>query len=168
MFDLMQQAQNTREASYTLAQMRIAKRNALLLAMADNLDAHEKEIFAINEKDVLKAKAEGLSSALVDRLTLTPSRFLEMVEGVRKVAALADPIGKISDGRTLENGLHLYKRTVPLGVVGVIYESRPNVTVDIAALCLKSANACLLRGGKECFETEKLCSVAVSVNLQFR
>ena len=82
----MQQAQNTREASYTLAQMSITKRNALLLAMADNLDAHEKEIFAINEKDVLKAKAEGLSSALVDRLTLTPSRFLEMVEGVRKAS----------------------------------------------------------------------------------
>jgi len=165
MFDLMQQAQNTREASYTLAQMSITKRNALLLAMADNLDAHEKEIFAINEKNVLKVKAEGLSSALVDRLTLTPSRFLEMVEGVRKVAALADPIGKISDGRTLENGLHLYKRTVPLGVVGVIYESRPNVTVDIAALCLKSANACLLRGGKECFETNLYLSSLIADSL---
>ncbi len=153
MFDLQLQAKATREASYTLSQKSSSEKNALLNCIADNLDSHRDEIFAINQKDVAKAKEEGLAEALVDRLTLTASRFLEMVEGVRQVGALADPVGRISDGRTLDNGLTLYKRSVPLGVVGVIYESRPNVTVDIAALCLKSSNACLLRGGRECYET---------------
>lgn len=140
-------------ASFDYALLSTSKKNEALLKLASLLEEHEKEIMKINADEVNKARERGLSSALVDRMTFTKARFDEMVAGVRKVAALDDPLNRIWDGKTLPSGLSLYKRSVPLGVVGVIYESRPNVTVDIAALCLKSGNACVLRGGSECLNT---------------
>ncbi|MGN0902940.1 MAG: glutamate-5-semialdehyde dehydrogenase, partial [Succinivibrio sp.] len=135
-------------------------------AVASALEADKDVIFKANAKDVENAKAAGLPDAMVDRLTLTDARFEEMTSGVKKVASLNDPVGRIYDGRELQNGLSLYKKSVPFGVVGVIYESRPNVTVDIAALCLKSGNACFLRGGKEALETNTALHEIISKALE--
>ncbi|MCR5536188.1 MAG: glutamate-5-semialdehyde dehydrogenase [Succinivibrio sp.] len=131
-------------------------KNTALSCIARCLREHKAEIFCVNQQEVEDARQAGLAEAMVDRLKLTDSRFEEMVGGVEQVVALPDPIGKISAGRTLPSGLKLYKQSVPLGVIGVIYESRPNVTVDIAALCLKSSNACLLRCGRESLKTSAL------------
>ena len=146
-------AKGAYEASFEIADLITRNKNDLLLKLADELLAFKEEIFAANNEDVLAAKENNLPKALVDRLKFNDSRFLEMVDGVKKVAALPDPVGEIYEGRTVESTLTLYKKRVPLGVVGVIYEARPNVTVDIASLCLKSGNACVLRGGKEALKT---------------
>ena len=151
--DIVEMVKGAYEASFEIADLITRDKNELLLKLADELLAHKEEIFAANNEDVLLAKEKNLQEALVDRLKFNESRFLEMVDGVRKVAALPDPVGEIYDGYTVESTLALYKKRVPLGVVGVIYEARPNVTVDIASLCLKSGNACLLRGGKEALKT---------------
>lgn len=153
MLDIKEIAKKARNAGYDYSILDTKSKNEALYAIADELDNNREAIFSVNKTDVEKARNNGLNEALVDRLTLTDSRFREMVEGVRKVATLDDPVGRIYDGRTLPNGLTLVKKSVPFGVVGVIYESRPNVTVDIAALCLKSGNACFLRGGSEAFNT---------------
>ena len=147
--DIVEMAKGAYEASFEIADLITRNKNDLLLKLADELLAFKEEIFAANNEDVLAAKENNLPKALVDRLKFNDSRFLEMVDGVKKVAALPDPVGEIYEGRTVESTLTLYKKRVPLGVVGVIYEARPNVTVDIASLCLKSGNACVLRGGKE-------------------
>ena len=156
MTDIKELAKTARNAGFDVAIMEKKKKNEALNAIADILEANKDEIFKVNLQDVQKARDNGLSEALVDRLTFNDSRFNEMVGGVRKVALLDDPVGRVFDGRTLPNGLTLVKKSVPFGVVGVIYESRPNVTVDIAALCLKSGNACFLRGGSEAFLTNSL------------
>lgn len=156
MTDIKELAKNARNAGFDVAIMDTKEKNEALNAIADILEANKDEIFKVNLQDVQKARDNGLSEALVDRLTFNDSRFNEMVGGVRKVALLDDPVGRVFDGRTLPNGLTLVKKSVPFGVVGVIYESRPNVTVDIAALCLKSGNACFLRGGSEAFLTNSL------------
>ena len=156
MTDIKELAKNARNAGFDVAIMDTKEKNEALNASADILEANKDEIFKVNLQDVQKARDNGLSEALVDRLTFNDSRFNEMVGGVRKVALLDDPVGRVFDGRTLPNGLTLVKKSVPFGVVGVIYESRPNVTVDIAALCLKSGNACFLRGGSEAFLTNSL------------
>lgn len=153
MLDIKEIAKKARNAGYDYSILDTKSKNEALYAIADELDNNREAIFSVNKTDVENARNNGLNEALVDRLTLTDSRFREMVEGVRKVATLDDPVGRIYDGRTLPNGLTLVKKSVPFGVVGVIYESRPNVTVDIAALCLKSGNACFLRGGSEAFNT---------------
>src|SRR5574344_401883 len=153
MTDIVELAKACRRASYDLAVLETSKKNEALNNIAKVLQEHKDEIFSANKLDVQQACDNKLNQALVDRLTLNDSRFAEMVEGVKKVALLDDPTDRLYDGRTLENGLTLYKRSVPFGVVGVIYEARPNVTVDIAALCLKSGNACFLRGGKEAINT---------------
>jgi len=124
-------------------------KNAALLAMADALGAHQNAILEANARDIAGAKERGLTPHLVERLTLTPRRIGEMQIGLRQVAALPDPIGAVLSGWRRPNGLQITKTRVPLGVIGIIYESRPNVTVDAAALCLKSGNAALLRGGSE-------------------
>jgi len=129
------------------------KKNAALFAAADAIEQGTKEILAANAVDI--QKAEGLSKAFIDRLTLTPVRIRDMAEGMRKVAAQTDPVGAVIDGRTLPNGLLLKKVRVPLGVIGIIYEARPNVTADAAALCLKAGNAVILRGGKEAFVSNR-------------
>jgi len=135
-----------REASTKLAQLSTDEKNKLLLAMADAIENHAEEILAANREDL---ESSGLEGAMRDRLLLTPSRIKDMAAGVREVAALADPIGETLAEWTRPNGLRIRKVRVPLGVVGIIYESRPNVTVDTAVLALKTGNAIILRGGKE-------------------
>ncbi len=135
-----------RAASAKLAQLSSEQKNALLLAIADAVEAHEKDILAANRADI---EHSGLEGAMRDRLLLTPARIKEMARGVRDVATLPDPIGETLAEWTKENGLRIRKVRVPLGVIGIIYESRPNVTVDTAVLALKTGNAIVLRGGKE-------------------
>jgi len=135
-----------RAASAKLAQLSTEQKNALLLAIADGVEAHGKDILAANQGDIEHSDLEG---AMRDRLLLTPARIKEMARGVRDVATLPDPIGETLAEWTKENGLRIRKVRVPLGVVGIIYESRPNVTVDTAVLALKTGNAIVLRGGKE-------------------
>ena len=165
MTDLILTAKQAKKASLDLAVMVTDEKNRLLLSIADELEKNRAQLFAVNAEEGETARKACVPQAFTDRLTLNDSRFKEMVEGVRKVAMLNDPVGRIFEGRVLENGLKLYKKSVPLGVVGVIYESRPNVTVDIAALCLKSGNACILRGGSECFKTNRFLHSVIEQTL---
>jgi glutamate-5-semialdehyde dehydrogenase len=135
-----------REAAVALRQLTRNDKDRALLAMADALDAHVPDVVAANSVDVDRAVAAGTSAALVDRLTLDEARIRAIAEALREVAALPDPVGEVVRGYTLPNGLQVRQVRVPLGVVGMIYEARPNVTVDAAGLCLKSGNAALLRG----------------------
>src|ERR1039458_8566913 len=137
---------HAREASAKLALLSTDEKNTLLLAIADAMEANVQTILAANREDV---ENSGLEGAMRDRLLLTPARIDEMAQGVREVAALGDPVGETLAEWTRPNGLHIRKVRVPLGVVGIIYESRPNVTVDTAVLALKTGNASVLRGGKE-------------------
>ncbi|WP_372447928.1 glutamate-5-semialdehyde dehydrogenase [Streptomyces smyrnaeus] len=141
-----QAARRARTAAADLAPAPRTTRDSALLAIADALTARTDEIVAANADDVAKARAAGTAEAVVDRLTLTPERVEAIASDVRDVIALPDPVGEVRRGSTLPNGLELRQVRVPLGVVGIIYEARPNVTVDAAALCLKSGNAVLLRG----------------------
>ena len=136
-------------AARRLATLSTARKNEALREIAVALRAAESEILAANRDDVEAARATGLAPALLDRLTLTPERLRAIAADVEHVATLADPVGERFDERQLENGLPVHRRRVPLGVVAAIYEARPNVTVDVAALCLKAGNAVILRGGKE-------------------
>ncbi len=142
-------AQHAKHAARRLARADTATKNAALHAMAEGLTAAQADILAANARDVEAAHANGLSAALIDRLTLTPARLAGIAADVRSVAALPDPVGATSPTQTLPNGLRLHQQRVPLGVLLVIYESRPNVTLDTAALALKAGNAVILRGGKE-------------------
>ena len=142
-------AQRAKRASRILAQLGTDEKNSLLVGMADELDAQEKVIRKANQEDVAAARVAGTSGALLDRLELTEKRFREMVEGVRHVAKLPDPVGEVIKKWTRPNKLEIFKVRVPIGLIGIIYESRPNVTVDSAVLCLKAGNATLLRGGRE-------------------
>nr|MBP9643909.1 glutamate-5-semialdehyde dehydrogenase [Budvicia sp.] len=152
---LEQMGQAAKKASYQLATLSSAKKNQALAVMADTLEANSDVILSANEKDMDAAKASGTSEALLDRLLLTPSRLAAIANDVRHVCRLVDPVGHIIDGSLLDSGLNLQRRRVPLGVVGVIYEARPNVTIDVASLCLKTGNAVILRGGKETVHTNK-------------
>jgi len=136
-------------AARTLATAGTNAKNAALTTMADALGTSQEAILEANGRDIAGAKERGLTPHLIERLTLTPKRIGEMQTGLRQVAALPDPIGAVLTGWRRPNGLQITKTRVPLGVIGIIYESRPNVTVDAAALCLKSGNAALLRGGSE-------------------
>jgi len=150
-----------REAMTKLAQLSTDAKNALLFAMADAVEANLDGILAANRDDV---KSSGLAGAMRDRLLLTPARIQEMANGVRQVAALPDPIGETLAVWTRPNGLHMRKVRVPLGVIGIIYESRPNVTVDTAVLALKTANAIVLRGGKEAARSnQRLAEILAAV-----
>lgn len=155
-FDLMAALKGARQAGIEYSLYDSDFKNSLLKAMGQALLDHYDEIKKVNELDCEAAARHGAAEAMVDRLLLTRARFEEMAGGFFKVAQLPDPLGIISDGRTVLCGLSIVKRTVPLGVVGVIYESRPNVTADIAALCLKSGNACVLRGGSESLNTNRI------------
>jgi glutamate-5-semialdehyde dehydrogenase len=141
--------QRARTASRLLARVEAERKNATLHALADGLGQHEAAILAANAIDVVNAHMRGVEAYFVDRLTLTPQRLAAIADDVRAVAALPDPIGEPFEQQTLPNGLRLHKRRIPLGVIAVIYESRPNVTIDITALCLKSGNAAILRGGSD-------------------
>ncbi|MGA4619332.1 glutamate-5-semialdehyde dehydrogenase [Citrobacter meridianamericanus] len=140
-------------ASYKLAQLSSREKNRVLETIADELEAQTESILSANVQDVEQARANGLSDAMLDRLTLTPARLKAIADDVRQVCHLADPVGQVIDGGLLDSGLRLERRRVPLGVIGVIYEARPNVTVDVASLCLKTGNAAILRGGKETYRT---------------
>lgn len=131
----------------------VAKKNRVLETIADELEAQTESILSANVQDVEQARANGLSDAMLDRLALTPARLKAIADDVRQVCNLADPVGQVIDGGLLDSGLRLERRRVPLGVIGVIYEARPNVTVDVASLCLKTGNAAILRGGKETYRT---------------
>ena len=155
-------ADRAKVASRPLARLSTKKKNALLLAVAEQLEAREKEILQANRGDVQTAKETGLSGALLDRLDLNPKRFAEMVEGVKKVATLPDPVGEVLRKWKQPNGLEISKIRVPLGLIGIIYESRPNVTVDSAVLCLKTGNATLLRGGREAKASNRALASALS------
>lgn len=140
-------------ASYKLALLSSREKNLVLETIADELEAQTESILSANVQDVEQARANGLSEAMLDRLALTPARLKAIADDVRQVCNLADPVGQVIDGGLLDSGLRLERRRVPLGVIGVIYEARPNVTVDVASLCLKTGNAAILRGGKETYRT---------------
>ncbi|WP_338456927.1 glutamate-5-semialdehyde dehydrogenase [Citrobacter portucalensis] len=140
-------------ASYKLALLSSREKNRVLETIADELEAQTESILSANIQDVEQARANGLSEAMLDRLALTPARLKAIADDVRQVCNLADPVGQVIDGGLLDSGLRLERRRVPLGVIGVIYEARPNVTVDVASLCLKTGNAVILRGGKETYRT---------------
>ncbi|MFA9593060.1 glutamate-5-semialdehyde dehydrogenase [Citrobacter telavivensis] len=140
-------------ASYKLALLSSREKNRVLEKIADELEAQTETILNANAQDVTEARANGLSEAMLDRLALTPARLKAIADDVRQVCNLADPVGQVIDGGLLDSGLRLERRRVPLGVIGVIYEARPNVTVDVASLCLKTGNAAILRGGKETYRT---------------
>ncbi|WP_326694909.1 glutamate-5-semialdehyde dehydrogenase [Streptomyces sp. NBC_01766] len=144
-------AQRSRAAAADLAPLPRAAKDAALLAVADALEARSDEIVEANAEDVARARAAGTAETVIDRLTLTPERIRAIAGDVRDVAALPDPVGEVVRGSTLPNGIDLRQVRVPLGVVGIIYEARPNVTVDAAALCLKSGNAVLLRGSASAY-----------------
>jgi glutamate-5-semialdehyde dehydrogenase len=128
-----------RAASYRLALLSSREKNRVLESIADALEAQHEAILRANADDLADARAAGLSEAMLDRLALTPARLKAIADDVRQVCGLADPVGQVIDGGLLDSGLRLERRRVPLGVIGVIYEARPNVTVDVAALCLKTA-----------------------------
>ncbi|MGK9174624.1 glutamate-5-semialdehyde dehydrogenase [Yokenella regensburgei] len=150
---LEQMGMAAKAASYKLALLSSREKNRALEKMADYLEARTEEILLANEQDVLEARRNGLSDAMLDRLALTPARLKAIADDVRQVCSLADPVGQVIDGGLLDSGLRIERRRVPLGVIGVIYEARPNVTVDVASLCLKTGNAAILRGGKETWRT---------------
>ena len=154
-------AQRARAAAGELVRLPACEKNAALERVAAALESRRGEIAAANARDVAQAKAAALAEALVDRLTLTEARFDAMVAGVRTVAALPDPVGETLDVRERPSGITIRKVRVPFGVVAVVFESRPNVFVDTAALCLKTGNAVVLRGGKEAIETNRALAAAV-------
>ena len=154
-----------RAASRALRTLETRDKNAALLSVAEALEADEPLIAAANAEDVAAARAAGLAPALVDRLTLTPARFRAMVDGVRFVAQLPDPVGETLLERDRPSGIHIAKVREPLGVVAVVFESRPNVFVDTAALCLKTSNAIILRGGKEALRSNRALAAAVQKGL---
>ena len=155
-----------KEAARVLAAAPTSRKDAALLAVADALEAGAPDILAANAEDVAAAKSKGMSAAMVDRLTLTPARLAGIAAAVRAVVALPDPVGRLLSRTVRPNGLRIDKVSVPIGVIGVIYESRPNVTVDTAALCLKSGNATVLRGGSEAFRSNAALSRAFAAGVE--
>src|SRR5690554_3787100 len=147
--------QAARDASRVLASAPTAQKNSALLAAANELDSARDSLLEANGKDMEAGRANGLDDAMLDRLELTPARIDEMIEGLRQVASLPDPIGEIQDMRYVPSGIQLGKMRVPLGMIGIIYESRPNVTLEAASLCLKSGNATILRGGSEAIHSNR-------------
>jgi len=147
--ELEEKGKAAKAASRKLALLPTEIKNKALLGIADALVAKQNEILSANKQDYKESEASGMSAAMLDRLMLNPGRLEGIANDVKTVAALPDPVGEVVEERTLPNGLQLSRKRVPLGVIGAIYESRPNVTVDISALCLKSGNAVILRGGKE-------------------
>src|SRR5579862_4892517 len=148
-------ARQAKDASRQLAQLTTSQKNGCLLAMADAIEASGKTIQEANAADMELAADACLSNAMLDRLKLDDKRIAGMAKGLREVAALPDPIGRVLDDRTRPNGLRLQKVSTPIGVIVIIYESRPNVTADAASLCFKSGNATILRGGKEALNSNR-------------
>lgn len=159
--DMEQLARRAKDASRALARLPTDARNRALLAMADSLPRQTDGLLAANARDLETGRALGLSAAMLDRLALNDARVAGMAEGLRQVAALPDPLGRVLDERVRPNGLRLRKVAVPVGVIVIIYESRPNVTADAAGLCLKSGNATILRGGREALHSNQLIAATM-------
>src|SRR5258708_5814129 len=154
-----------RAAARLIARADTRTKNAALAAIAARIRADSRKLIEANKADVAEAKKAGRDAAFVDRLTLDAQSVEHMAEGVEQVAALEDPVGKISERVTRPTGIEVARMRVPLGVVGIIYESRPNVTADAAALCLKSGNACILRGGSEALNSNRAIAACVRAGL---
>ena len=150
---LMQIAEDARRSKYAVAKLGTNDKNRGILAIADTLMAHADEIIAANRIDIENGRAAGLNDGLIDRLMLDEKRIAGIAEGCRQVAALPDPVGEVLWMHKRPNGLNIGQKRVPMGVIGIIYEARPNVTVDAAVLCFKAGSACILRGGKEAFRS---------------
>jgi glutamate-5-semialdehyde dehydrogenase len=163
---LEQIGQAARSASTEINKASSQLKNAALLAIANEIMAQKPMLLAENEKDLQAARSNGISDAMLDRLTFTDARFDSMVEGCIQVAKLPDPVGEISDLAYQPNGLQIGKMRSPLGVIGIIYESRPNVTIDAASLCLKSGNACILRGGSESIHSNRALAACIASALE--
>ena len=162
MHSLGREAKN---ASRLIAKANTGTKNQALAAIAGNLLENRQGILDANQLDLEAGRKNGLESALLDRLELTPSRFDTMIEGLEQVASLPDPVGEISDMKFLPSGIQVGKMRVPLGVIGIIYESRPNVTIEAASLCLKSGNACILRGGSEAIQSNQAIAESIKKGL---
>jgi len=162
---VQEQAEKARTAALTLSSATRATKDAALIAMADSLAKAETAILEANQRDVAIAEANGTSAALIDRLRLTPDRIAGMVEGLRELAALPDPVGDVVRGWTNANGVQVRQVRVPFGVVGIIYEARPNVTADAGGICLKSGNAVLLRGSSSAAESNAAIVEAIQAGL---
>lgn len=156
---------NARLAGREVARAATVVKNATLQALADRIEQDAEHLLAANRQDLEQARASGLEEALLDRLTLTEKGVAAMADGVRQVAALPDPVGEITDLKMRPSGIQVGRMRVPLGVVGIIYESRPNVTADAAALCLKSGNAAILRGGSEAWRSNQAIAVCLRAAL---
>ena len=159
-------AKRAREASHILATVSADSKNAFLNILADNLEKNASALIEENKKDLIEGERAGLSKSMLDRLELTPGRIEDIAAGVRQVAALPDPVGEILERTVRPNGLDIQKVRTPIGVIGIIFESRPNVTVDCAALCLKSGNASILRGGKEAFASNMALAKIIRESLE--
>ena len=159
-------AMESEEAAPIIATADSARKNMALLALAELLEKSVARILAANRRDLAAAKKAGLSPAMRERLALDKARIADMADGARKVAALADPVGRVLDGSVLPNGVRISRVRIPLGVILMIYESRPNVTVDAACLSLKSGNACILRGGREAIRSNRELGCLIALALK--
>ena len=159
---ILDMGRRARAAAHELVKLSSAGKNTILLAMADEIESRQTEILEANAKDLAAAHEKGLTKAMIDRLTLDPKRLKAVADAVREVASLPDPVGEVLSDWTRPNGLHITKKRVPIGVIGIIFESRPNVTSDAASLCFKTGNATLLRGGSEAIHS----NVALAAALQ--
>ncbi len=155
-----------KKASLALARLSSAQKNDLLFRLAAMLEEEARPLLDANARDLVEAKASGMSESLMDRLALNPERLTDIARDLRAVCALPDPVGEVLDGRDLDSGLFLMRKRVPLGVVATIYEARPNVTVDITGLCLKTGNAVILRGGKETVHSNAALVAVIQNGLQ--
>jgi len=158
---ILDMGRRARAASHELVKLTSAQKNTILLAMADQLIADESIILAANAQDLERATSNGLSSAMIDRLTLNPKRLAAIAQALREVADLPDPVGEVLADWTRPNGLRIRKVRVPIGVIGIIFESRPNVTADAASLCFKTGNATILRGGSEAIDSNRALAAAL-------
>jgi glutamate-5-semialdehyde dehydrogenase len=158
--------QNARAASRLMSRAETAAKNKALLAIAEALEAGAATLIAENQKDLEAGRQRGLDSAMLERLDINEKRVKAMAEGLREVAALPDPVGEITGLTYRPSGIQVGRMRVPLGVIGIIYESRPNVTADAAALCLKSGNACILRGGSEAIHSNKAIAACIRARLE--
>jgi glutamate-5-semialdehyde dehydrogenase len=161
----IQQAKAAKQASTVLADASTVEKNHALTCIAQAIQTQTTKLLQANQKDIDSGRTKGLETALLDRLALNPERLASICEGLKQIAELPDPIGEITDMQYRPSGIQVGKMRVPLGVVGIIYESRPNVTVDAAALCLKSGNACLLRGGSEAFHSNQAFAQCIQTGL---
>ena len=162
---MQQLGQDARSASRVIARATTREKNAALQAIYQALQQNQEKVLSANAQDMANGRANGLDAALLDRLELTPSRFAGMLEGLEQVIALTDPIGVITDLAYRPSGIQVGKMRVPLGVIGIIYESRPNVTLEAAALCLKSGNATILRGGSEAINSNNAIAACIQQGL---